>query len=320
MEKFRTRFSELIGENKVEEAFDVLFHVADYYKNTKAINQLLVLKASYVELKRNKNMGVLNDEISSIKRNRITERLVNIKEDIIKEGNLSYNLCVEPCKEIPLENLIGGKVISKNHFDSFIERDRLPTLNLDEKYKLYKTYLNKVEDIKLNVKELLAEDYNIILFRRLIFGERLEQSELQEIAAMPYSSDLEQHEKSLIISAITVRMINSFDKELFEYLINFSLTFEEGIWEKALVGMVLIIKLNSNNILLYPKMVKKLKRIKEITSVQEAISRIDYDLLKEHYKWIGDSKRKKIVTLENEFWNKIENWFKNFTHELTFRT
>lgn len=90
------------------------------------------------------------------------------------------------------------------------------------------------------------------LFYQFLFQGKMSDAERVFLEKAAESDTFRWYEKSLIASAVTLSLVNCFDKNKFKALFAFYQAGEDKIWQRALVGLVLGFYLYDQRIHLYP--------------------------------------------------------------------
>jgi len=75
-----------------------------------------------------------------------------------------------------------------------------------------------------------------------------------------HSTQIEWHEKSTIVSALTLSILNQFDPQKLFLLIEFAEAHENQVYQRALTGLILTLIINDKRLPFYPAIVERLKK------------------------------------------------------------
>jgi len=101
------------------------------------------------------------------------------------------------------------------------------------------------------------------LFQILWFTDKYVEDDLRLVDAIRSSESLPWYEKSLAVSAVTLSLLNCFDKEKFLILLNFYDDREEQVWQRAITGLVIAIYYYGQRVELYPAIANRLSLYKD---------------------------------------------------------
>ncbi len=96
------------------------------------------------------------------------------------------------------------------------------------------------------------------LFQLIWLTDKYVDTDLRLLATIRKTDELPWYEKSLAVSALTLSLLNCFDKEKFLVLIDFYNDQQDQVWQRALTGLVIAIYLYGHRIELYPAIKEKL--------------------------------------------------------------
>ncbi len=98
------------------------------------------------------------------------------------------------------------------------------------------------------------------LFQLMWLSDKYTETDLLLIKAIRDSESLPWYEKCLAVSAITLSLINCFDKEKFNVLIEFYTDRQPQVWQRALTGFILAMFIYDKRIELYPSISAGLRK------------------------------------------------------------
>ena len=134
--------------------------------------------------------------------------------------------------------------------------------------------IDLTKDNPENSKLVSRQDALKELFYFLLLTDSYHEIEIKLIDSICYSEKIPWHDKSLIVSALTLSLIRIFDTNKFIALLNFYHSGENQVWQRALVGIVLALYKYDQRINLYPELEKqilKLSKVNEIDKQFEAV-------------------------------------------------
>lgn len=307
------------GEIKLALKNASIFFQGDYKKD-----EITLLEGQFSELQKKKNLNLILDEIYNKEIARISYSLIeilNAEQTPIKLKNKDL---------LSTENL--GEAV-KQFKDS-----STGILNKSEE-EIRKHYAYKLELYKemfASFENEIKEEYPNILFERIINSDNLEEIEINSISRFSLSYDVKWFNKCLIVSALTIRLISKFDIYRFELLVNFLSSFEDKVWQRAFVGVILASLNKAEKIKGYPHVINKLSKLKELKMVAEGVKHID-DIFRTKEFHYNDSEIEKatekfqhqvsmIAQNQNVSWEEamtlmIRNWMskgiENFENEFS---
>jgi len=90
------------------------------------------------------------------------------------------------------------------------------------------------------------------LFSLGLYKDKLSESDTDLFIKISDSDVFEWHEKSSLVSAITIGLLNGFDEQKFKVLSSFYITKENQVWQRALVGLLLGFYVYDKRVKYYP--------------------------------------------------------------------
>lgn len=170
------------------------------------------------------------------------------------------------------------------------------TSRIQQKTKLSLTYeeiLNTLESFKddFAVASLMGleqlepilekrEDANKELFYKVWLNIRLSSEEVEVLENILASSLVNPIDENLLISALTMSLMECFDEEKLKILLNGYTHPNIEVNQRALVGMALIFQLYSERLSLYPEIVHRIEFLNESESFGDNLSRVYTQLLR----------------------------------------
>jgi tetratricopeptide (TPR) repeat protein len=185
--------------------------------------------------------------------------------------------------------------------------------------------LEEIEKLKSELKEKLFGDYNqkiistpalqnrfiINLFEKIASSERLSQDVIDDINLARNEKEMyKYHERCVIVSALTLSVLTwkKFDPKKINILVDFLTDFEDEVWERALVGIVLSTIVHQNRLQKH-NLVERLQALQQIEKVQVGIYLIDTVLRNQLYKSVFTTES---IIDEDFFVDNPHNWFLPF--------
>ena len=119
-----------------------------------------------------------------------------------------------------------------------------------------------------------------LLFAWLWFGGKLTESDKELVQKILQSERFLWHEKSLIISAVTMGLIKGFDTFRFEILFDSYGLSEPQISQRAFTGLLLCLYRYDKRLFLYPQLLNRLKAIQGDVSLERDAKALIFQLFK----------------------------------------
>lgn len=149
------------------------------------------------------------------------------------------------------------------------------------------------------------------LFRNLFsvvwFTDQLSEHETDLLNKMLHSNRCEFHEKSLIVSAVTMSLLRYFDLQKFELLFNAYDTNGKFIWNRAFVGIVLAFYVYNDRAHIYRELYTRLQVIADDPGIEKYLEMIIFQLIRtRETEKISEKLRNEIIPEMTKFRPHIE--------------
>ncbi|HSV76657.1 MAG TPA: tetratricopeptide repeat protein [Bacteroidales bacterium] len=130
------------------------------------------------------------------------------------------------------------------------------------------------EPIALHPEEPVREDALKKLFNIIWLTDRYNDAEIDLLSAACNSQKLPWHDKSLVVSALTLSLLRYFDLNKFLLLFRFAARMEEKVWERALIGLFLASLKYYDRFHLYPALEEKTLEFRNFPEIEQNIEAI----------------------------------------------
>jgi tetratricopeptide (TPR) repeat protein len=117
------------------------------------------------------------------------------------------------------------------------------------------------------------------LFKLIWLTEKIKDHHISIARRINRSATIEWHEKSLVVSALTLSLLNYFDPQKFVLLIEFTEAGEKYVCQRALTGLVLGLIKYDRRITNHPELIEKLHSMSRDTEVMKNIEIILFQFL-----------------------------------------
>jgi len=146
------------------------------------------------------------------------------------------------------------------------------------------------------------------LFMLILLQQNLQ--ELDNIVIKKYltGKKIHNHEKCVIVSAITISLLNNFDERKITALFDIYDLNEPSVWTRAFVGLVLGFYNYNSRISIFPGIIKRMKLLSEDVDFEKNIETIIIQLIKtRETAKISDQMRTEIIPQMEKFRPKMED-------------
>ncbi len=118
------------------------------------------------------------------------------------------------------------------------------------------------------------------LFQLMWLTDKYTETDLLLIKAIRESESLPWHEKCLAVSAITLSLINCFDKEKFHVLSEFYRDRQPQVWQRAFTGLIVAVFIYDQRLELYPTIHEEFEQFKKETNFTQDLNKFLIQILK----------------------------------------
>jgi tetratricopeptide (TPR) repeat protein len=118
------------------------------------------------------------------------------------------------------------------------------------------------------------------LFQLMWLTDKYTETDLLLIKAIRESASLPWYEKCLAVSAITLSLINCFDKEKFNVLSEFYRDRQPQVWQRAFTGLIVAVFIYDQRLELYPAIHEEFDQFKKETDFTTDLNKFLIQILK----------------------------------------
>ncbi|HEX8022483.1 TIR domain-containing protein [Mucilaginibacter sp.] len=143
--------------------------------------------------------------------------------------------------------------------------------------KIYNELIGKLDEKIENIPSL-RDNLIFNLFDKVYTSEKLDSITTQDIQNIRERRETHKwYERKVLVNSLTLSLIASkvFDPKKVNILIDFLTDFEEGVWESALIGIVISLVYHQNKWNRFNDLKIRLQTLQEISKVQIGLSKID---------------------------------------------
>ncbi|MCK5168781.1 MAG: tetratricopeptide repeat protein [Bacteroidales bacterium] len=267
------QISGLILNNEILVAIKELFDFANNTKKQYHQIQIEKIKDTYSNILKHSFSGIDDperDKVYSYVQKSLLELNDKIKECLLTETSdlTIYKMKWSLEKELENQSDEAYSLINNLTFDKELD-NILKENNID---------LSKVnsDDTKIvSRQEALKE-----LFNFLWLTDSYKEIENKIIDSICFSEKIPWHDKSLIVSALTLSLLRFFDTKKFTALLNFYHTGQNQVWQRALVGIVLALYKYDERINLYPELEKQMLKLSKVDEIDKQFETVLIQIFK----------------------------------------
>lgn len=260
----------LISKNDLEFAFSKLTSLIKTLDDDNLHNSLLSIQSRFNKIKKEKRNGLKIDEHEENKITNDLLSLVNYFEENIKQNKLTE------------ESLFKVLEIFNRKSKEFNSQKNN---NIDKTHELYNIRLKLHEQLFKEFDEKIENLSTEILFERILFIKKLESIDINFINSIRKEESIKWYEKATLVYSLVIAVVNEFNVQKLDLLIDFIFDNEENVRDIALVGLFLGIYNRKNRIDFFPSIKRKLENLKELERVKKSFQILSTIFNLELYKF-----------------------------------
>ena len=204
-------------------------------------------------------LGELNRRIRYISKSDYFYQLESLTENY--KTILRYSF--EGYKDSQQESILNALCVSILRITDEV---RLVQMEPDLLYKkTEKTSLLSIIDDELQFNPLTKNGEfaypSMIIFKLIWLTDKLDDNTIRWIKKTNTSPSIPWYDKCLVVSALTLSLLNFFDLQKFNLLFQFIENRENQVYQRALTGLILALLLYDHRIRFYPELIEKIKNL-----------------------------------------------------------
>lgn len=151
--------------------------------------------------------------------------------------------------------------------------ERGDAMRILESLTLDKELASLLKEVK--VGDLPSREEGLVrVFNIIWLSDKYSEGEMELLQAACDSPKLPWHDKSLVVSALTLSLLRYFDLNKFLILFRFLEKRQEFVWERAMVGVFLGFLKYNDRYYLYPQLEEKTLALQEFPNIEQNIEAI----------------------------------------------
>jgi hypothetical protein len=254
---------DMVDQNRVKEAMDVLELLTRQCINRDYLQQLEKHSQTYHNiLKYSFELGDDPEKEKVFRRlmKSILELTDDVREDLImKDGLISYY-----------------------SIKADVVRNRMGTADLAENLA-FKKEIEYILSVDGGTDQSGKNDYQASLqsiFRMIWLTDKFRDTEIEMAGKICQSGLIPWHDKSLIVSSLSLSLIRHFDIHKVNLLFDFYEKGENQVWQRALIGLFLALYFHDKRLAYYPEILNRFEAARESQKLEKHIEVIVIQFLK----------------------------------------
>lgn len=153
----------------------------------------------------------------------------------------------------------------------------LESLIIDDELRdiLYDENNTSINSSKITRQQSLKQLFNFIWF-----SDKYKEIEIKLVNTICNSSRIPWHDKSLIVSALTLSLLRNFDKNKLLLLFKFFNKNEDQVWQRAFISVMISIFIYNDRISLYPEIINKIDELKDVNDIEKNLEAVIVQFIK----------------------------------------
>jgi len=257
------------------------------------------IENKYHELARDVFGGRLSFALDSMKelikqstRSEYFYELESIEKNYKNLLKYAYGGSADPQRDKILRSISASILNLADELNSHLLEDTYPVkrqirIRLEEEFGTDPSAISaKIDEIFFSheVSELLDSEkvptpVSDSIFKLIWLSQKLIDSYIKLIRHFNQDKDVEWHEKCLVVSVLTLSLLNFFDPQKLELLSEFILKREEQVYHRALTGLVLALIRYDDRIAYYPSVIKLIEDLGKEEDIRKDVEAIILQLL-----------------------------------------
>lgn len=189
-------------------------------------------------------------------------------------------------------------------------------LSAEKKGELYEQ-LQKMHGWFNEFDEKFKQDYPDIIFKNIVSQNELRPNEVNKLRSFVGDKEVKYHEKCVVVSALTLSLLKDLEFTRLDILIDFVNQSENNVWQRALLGLMLVLQERDQKLKGYPALCRKVQNLKDVVPVQQALFAIG----QAYRKFQQDVMQQNVVVdlleifskmRDADFFQKPQHWFLPF--------
>ncbi len=140
---------------------------------------------------------------------------------------------------------------------------------------------SSLDTIKNEKEEYYKHQETLIrIFNLIWLTDKFKDADVKLVRSTWKAKNFPWHERSIIISALTISVIRCFDVKKIELLIDYSRNKNDQIRQRALTGLFLTLYIYDDRLAFYPSALKMIESLRQNTDIEKNIELIAIQLIK----------------------------------------
>lgn len=269
-QEIRTAITQALGRNDLAAALDLLEHYDGTLLDYRFTVKIITLRSEFVDTQ-DKEQTLQPDEYS--RRRAVTiAGAMEVMDGIIKGLAAPRRTADNPeDRELTADQarqVLGVFLDKKQKLNRATEAEMTELANLGG--RLYDVIFQDLND-RIATNPELAATRARVSFNNIITARELGASEKIFLQNIRHGKGFTTDDRMLVVSALSLSATAAFDLAKVHLLCDFVADGEDGVWDRALVGLVLCLLRYDNKVPFFPDLIDRLKLFQGNSEVQRGI-------------------------------------------------
>jgi hypothetical protein len=274
--QFKRDIEDLIKENKIKDALDVLEGIVSQLNDNELINTIILKKSEFGRLEKLSLQGTDYREELKIDYNRLIFSILTIKDIAIdKFENENAILSIKSFdKDKELKEFLANFSPLNNE-----------SVQLNE--LIVAAYKKLITPFETRVKNNGSNKYGNIsfLFDEIVGNKEIDDNLTETILKIRRGNQFLWQDRSIVVSALGISSITHYSESKIVLLFDFVSDFEDEVWQRAFVGLILSFGKFNNKWNSSQKILNKIEFLKGNPIIQNAVEVIEMLLRRKTYDY-----------------------------------
>lgn len=253
IKEWNNRIDELLKQQRIVDAFEKISSIGLVKENTSYVAKLDELRQTYSTM-----LGYTMKGVPDPHRGEVYDRLLvsiyeltdNLQKALFYKSGMRLMVIKNDLeREMRYENEDMAESLMSLSFDHELDEMLRSTVLFDDETE---------SDTAVQHRKAILR-----AFKLLWLTEKLTEDDTVQVSRIFESQSIPWYEKAMMVSALTLGLLQCFDQQKFTLLIDLYGAQDSRISQRALVGMIISLMLYNNRILLYPAIIERLMLFKD---------------------------------------------------------
>jgi len=248
--------------------------------NIKKIEKKYQLSIKYIlENSLGKAFKLIENQLEGIQRVSLKDEFQQLKQTYSFMLHFALSGAEDPQRESVYKSIQTGLLSVSSQVQSeqlaLLERTRMAsekkilTSQINKERLSASSMLNQIRLLPEGEEVYHREALNSKLFNYLWLSDVFTAEDNQAVKKSTFDSKILPHEKSLIVSGITIGILQNFNERKIKLLFDFYNSNQTDLWQRALAGLAIVLTFYNKRLHLYPEIINEIEKVALDDDIQE---------------------------------------------------